>query len=248
MSSSGNGPVALISGGGQGIGLGIAQALADAGYRPALGDIVLARAEESAQTLRNQGRDAIGLFLDVTLPQSWEQAVQSVVEQWGRLDVLVNNAGISPRGTAESTDEALWDRTMAINLKGPWLGIKTAMPELRKTQGAIINVGSTRATRPRKGMVAYGASKAGLLGLTRQVAIDHLDDGISCNMVCARLGRHAGRARDSSRSWPSGFSEWRAEFDHRRGHRRRRRLSHLSRRPPRHRHHFVHRRRPSRRR
>ena len=88
-----------------------------------------------------------------------------------------------PAGTAESTEEALWDRTMAINLKGPFLGIKTAMPWLRGTRGAIVNVGSTRATRPRRGMVAYGASKSGLLGLTRQVAVDHFDDGVSCNMV-----------------------------------------------------------------
>lgn len=175
--------VAIITGGGQGIGLGIARALADAGFRVAPADIAPDRAASAAEDLRARGAEAIPVTLDVTDPASWSRAVAEVVARFGRLDVLVNNAGISPRGTAESTDEALWDRTMAINLKGPWLGIKTAMPHLRRSRGAIINVGSTRATRPRRGMVAYGASKAGLLGLTRQVAVDGLDDGVTCTMV-----------------------------------------------------------------
>ncbi len=172
--------VAIVTGAGQGIGLGIARALAEAGYRVAIADIDPERAESAARSL---GDDAFGLVLDVTDSEAWSAAVATVVQRWERIDVLVNNAGISPRGTAESTDEALWDRTLAINLKGPFLGIKTAMPWLRKARGAIVNVGSTRATRPRRGMVAYGASKAGLLGLTRQVAVDHFDDGVSCNMV-----------------------------------------------------------------
>ncbi len=175
--------VAIVTGAGQGIGLGIAEALARLGLRVALADVVADRAEAEAERLRNNGHDALGLFLDVTDAPSWASAVSEVTGRWGRIDVLVNNAGISPRGTAESTDEALWDRTMSINLKGPWLGIKAAMPWLRETKGAIVNVGSTRATRPRKGMVAYGASKAGLLGLTRQVAVDGLDDGVTCSMV-----------------------------------------------------------------
>ncbi|MDB5352618.1 MAG: dehydrogenase, short-chain alcohol dehydrogenase like protein [Planctomycetota bacterium] len=175
--------VAIVTGGGQGIGLGIARALAEAGFQVAPADIDPDRARSAAEDLKSRGAEAIPLTLDVTDVASWSRAVAEVVDRFGRLDVLVNNAGISPRGTAESTDEALWDRTMAINLKGPWLGIKTAMPWLRQTRGAIINIGSTRATRPRRGMVAYGASKAGLLGLTRQVAVDGLDDGVTCTMV-----------------------------------------------------------------
>ena len=176
--------VAIVTGGGRGIGLGIARALAEAGYSVAIADIEPALALEAADDLRRRGPiEPLAVTLDVTSASGWTRVVGEVIAWRGRLDVLVNNAGISPRGTAESTDEALWDRTMAINLKGPWLGIKTAMPHLRQARGAIVNVGSTRATRPRKGMVAYGSSKAGLLGLTRQVAVDGLDDGVTCVMV-----------------------------------------------------------------
>ncbi|MFO0951416.1 MAG: SDR family oxidoreductase [Isosphaeraceae bacterium] len=90
---------------------------------------------------------------------------------------------MSPRGTAESTDEALWDRTLNINLKGAWLGIKAALPHLKQTRGTIINVGSTRGTRPMPGLFSYVASKAGLLGITQQVAVEYLLDGITCNLL-----------------------------------------------------------------
>ncbi len=175
--------VAIVTGAARGIGLGIARVLAEAGLCVALADIDGEGAERSAAGLRDEGREAIGQRLDVTDAGAWGRAVAEVVARWGGLDVLVNNAGISPRGTAEATDEALWDRTLAINLKGPWLGIRAALPLLRPRRGAIVNIGSTRATRPMPGLCAYVTSKAGLLGLTRQVAAEGLADGVSCNMV-----------------------------------------------------------------
>jgi NAD(P)-dependent dehydrogenase (short-subunit alcohol dehydrogenase family) len=175
--------VAIVTGAAQGIGLGIARTLGAAGLRVALADIDGEGAERSAAALRGEGQEAIGLRLDVTDADAWGRAVAEVAARWGGLDVLVNNAGISPRGTAEATDEGLWDRTLAINLKGPWLGIKAALPLLRERRGAIVNIGSTRATRPMPGLCAYVTSKAGLLGLTRQVAAECLPDGVSCNMV-----------------------------------------------------------------
>src|SRR5262249_6263765 len=127
--------------------------------------------------------DTVGLTLDVTRADDWARALAAVADRWGRLDVLVNNAGISPRGTAETTDEALWDRTLAINLKGAWLGIKASLPWLRQSRGTIVNVGSPRATRPMPGLFSYITSKAGLWGLTRQVAVEYLEAEITCNMV-----------------------------------------------------------------
>jgi NAD(P)-dependent dehydrogenase (short-subunit alcohol dehydrogenase family) len=175
--------VALVTGAGRGIGLGIAQSLAESGLKVALADVDGGSAEQSAADLCSRGREAIGLTLDVTDAKGWSRALDAITQRWGGLDILVNNAGISPRGTAEGTDEALWDRTLTINLKGPWLGIKAALPWLRPRSGTIVNIGSTRATRPLRGLCAYCTSKAGLLGLTQQVAIEYLDDGVTCNMV-----------------------------------------------------------------
>ena len=176
-------PVALVTGAAQGIGLGIARALLGAGYHVMLTDVDASELARSTADLVRRGDSARGRALDVTSVEDWERAVADTTDQWGRLDVLVNNAGISPRGTVASTDEALWDRTLSVNLKGPWLGVKAALPWLRKTRGSIINIGSTRATRPMPGLFSYVTSKAGLWGLTRQVAVECLDHGVTCNMV-----------------------------------------------------------------
>ena len=119
----------------------------------------------------------------MTSAGDWDRVMAALVARWGGLDLLVNCAGISPRGTVETTDEALWDRTLAINLKGAWLGIKAAIPHLRQRRGTIINIGSTRATRPMPGLFSYVVSKAGLWGLTQQVAVEYLAEGITCNMI-----------------------------------------------------------------
>ncbi len=175
--------VALVTGAAQGIGLGIARSLASASYKVVLADIDRELVQRSASGLRDEGLDAIGEHLDVTRADDWGQAIGHLVERWGGLDVLVNNAGISPRGTAESTDEALWDLTLGINLKGAWLGIKAALPSLQARKGTILNIGSTRATRPMPGLFSYVVSKAGLWGLTQQVAVEYLNEGVTCNMV-----------------------------------------------------------------
>jgi len=178
-----NRTTALVTGAAQGIGLGIARSLASASYKVLLTDVEEALLRKAAADLEAEGLVAIAQKLDVTNPGDWERGVGAVTERWGRLDVLVNCAGISPRGTAESTDLALWDRTLAINLKGAWLGIKASIPYLRQTRGAIVNIGSTRATRPMPGLFAYVVSKAGLWGLTQQIAVEYLVDGITCNMI-----------------------------------------------------------------
>jgi NAD(P)-dependent dehydrogenase (short-subunit alcohol dehydrogenase family) len=183
VSESKDRTVALVTGAAQGIGRGIARSLAAAGYRVALADIENELVLELAAGLRGEGFEAVGEHLDVANAGDWGRVMPSVVARWGGLDLLVNNAGISPRGTVETTDEALWDRTMSINLKGAWLGIKAAMPSLLRRRGTIINIGSTRATRPMPGLFSYIVSKAGLWGLTQQVAVEYLADGITCNMI-----------------------------------------------------------------
>jgi len=176
--------VAIVTGAAQGVGLGIAQVLASKGIAVALADVQADQAESEAEALRQKGFQAIGMGLDVVSAENWTEAIQKTEQHFGALDVLVNNAGISPRGTAEKTDEALWDRCMDINLKGSWLGIKAALPGFRaRNFGRIINIGSTRSTRPLRGLFAYGVSKAGMLAMTQQVAVEYVNDGVTSNMV-----------------------------------------------------------------
>lgn len=175
--------VALVTGAAQGIGLGIVRSLAAASFGVVLTDVEHDLVRAAAADLARSGDRAIGEALDVTRAEDWGRVVEKTVAHWGGIDLLVNCAGISPRGTLESTDEALWDRTLGINLKGAWLGIKAAMPSLRARRGAIVNIGSVRATRPMPGLFSYVVSKAGLWGLTQQVAVECLNDGVTCNMV-----------------------------------------------------------------
>jgi NAD(P)-dependent dehydrogenase (short-subunit alcohol dehydrogenase family) len=200
--------VAFVTGAGRGIGLGIARALARSGHRVALGDVDVDSAERSADELAQDGHDAIALPLEVSDAESWTKAIESTTSRWGRIDTLVNSAGISPRGTAESTDEGLWEQTLAVNLKGPWLGIKASLPWLRQSRGVIVNIGTTRATRPMPGLFSYITSKAGLLGLTMQVAVEYLKDGVTCNMVAPGWvdtpGERILQARHGRPDFPNG--------------------------------------------
>jgi len=183
MSGSSERTVALVTGAAQGIGLGIARSLASAAYKVVQADVEHELVERSAAALREEGFEAVGEHLDVTRAGDWERVVGKLISRWGGLDLLVNCAGISPRGTVESTDEALWERTLGVNLKGAWLGIKAVLPSLRPRRGTIVNIGSTRATRPMPGLFSYVVSKAGLWGLTQQVAVEYLAEGITCNMI-----------------------------------------------------------------
>jgi 3-oxoacyl-[acyl-carrier protein] reductase len=183
MSGAGGRAVALVTGAAQGIGLGIAQTLLDAAYKVVMTDVEQELLRGAAAGLDPTGDRVIAEPLDVTRSEDWARAIEATVARWGGIDLLVNCAGISPRGTVESTDDALWERTLGINLKGAWLGIKAAMPTLRARRGAIVNIGSVRATRPMPGLFSYVVSKAGLWGLTQQVAVECLDIGVTCNMV-----------------------------------------------------------------
>jgi NAD(P)-dependent dehydrogenase (short-subunit alcohol dehydrogenase family) len=175
--------IALVTGAAQGIGLGIARSLVQAGYKVMLADIEDELLERATAELSGHGYAVVGQHLEVASSRDWASATAVVGSKWGGLDVLVNCAGISPRGTVESTTEALWEQTLGVNLKGPWLGTKAAVPWLRERRGTIVNIGSTRATRPMPGLFSYIVSKAGLWGLTQQVAVEYLNESITCNMI-----------------------------------------------------------------
>jgi 3-oxoacyl-[acyl-carrier protein] reductase len=180
-----------------------------AGYQVALADIEADQVAQSAKILAAETKGlTLAVVLDVASADQWQSAAAQLQQAWGRLDVLVNNAGISPRGTVETVDESLWYRTLDINLKGAWLGIKACLPLLRAAKGTVVNIGTTRATRPRKDLFVYGVSKAGLLGLTRYVAIDLFEEGITCNMVAPGWvdtpGERLLQAKHGNPRWPEG--------------------------------------------
>lgn len=200
---------ALVTGAAQGIGLGIARSLLRQGFRVALTDRDADAAGHAARELDPTSVRCRGFRLDVAQVHDWSRVVAEWERGHGRLDVLVNNAGVSPRGTAASTDETLWDDTLAVNLKGPWLGVRASLPLLSQRGGRIINIGSTHATIPLRNLFAYGVSKAGLLGLTRQVAVEYLHAGITCNMIApgwvASPGERAIQAAAGRPDFPTGI-------------------------------------------
>lgn len=143
-------------------------------------------AEEGARVFAAQRGDADGfetIHADFSDTASLPVVVQSVVDAAGRLDVLINNAGMMEEASAENTSLEMWERTLRINLTAPFLLIKHALPHLKNSSGSIVNIGSVEGLGSNLGHAAYGASKAGLHGLTRAVAVDHGPDGVRCNAV-----------------------------------------------------------------
>ena len=163
------GKVALVTGGRSGIGLACARRLAADGAR------VL-----TAQRGEADGFETI--LCDLADPAEPARVIKEVIARAGRIDALVNNSGVMFEGTVEETTLDLWDRTMAVNLRAPFLLIKHAVPLLRGG-GSIVNIGSIEGLGSNPRHPAYCASKAGLHGLTRAVAVDHGPDGIRCNAV-----------------------------------------------------------------
>ena len=165
-----DGKVVLVTGGRSGIGQAIARRLQDEGARVF-----------TAQ--RGEDTEFHGIAADFTDPDSPAQVVGEVIAQTGRLDVLVNNAGMMQEASVEDMSLEDWHRNLTINLTAPFLLIKAALPHLRETKGSIINTGSIEGLGSNPGHAAYCASKAGLHGLSRAVAVDHGSEGIRCNAV-----------------------------------------------------------------
>jgi meso-butanediol dehydrogenase/(S,S)-butanediol dehydrogenase/diacetyl reductase len=171
------GKIAVITGGGRGIGLGITERFAAEGAKVA----IVQRNPPPDSIL---GIQTIYIQADLSRAADIDRAIDMSVARFGGLDVLVNNAGIMFEKTVEETSEEDWDGMMAINLKAPFLLTKKAMPFLRQSSGAsIINIGSIEGLASNPGHPAYSASKAGLHGFTAAVAVDHGRDGVRCNAI-----------------------------------------------------------------
>ncbi len=180
-----DGKVALISGGARGQGAAEARLFAQEGSKVVFGDVLDEDGGKVEEQIRELGGEATYVHLDVTRAADWRTAVATAVNKYGRLDVLVNNAGILIRKGIEDTSEEEWDRIMAVNAKGVFLGTKHAIPAMRRAGGgSIVNISSVAGlVGSPYGSAAYTATKGAVRLFTKVTAIQHARDKIRCNSV-----------------------------------------------------------------
>ncbi len=181
-----DGRVALVTGGGQGIGRAYAHALGEAGAAVAVDDIIAERAEQVVAELKAKGIDALAIEADVRDAAQVQKMVAMVMERWGRLTIAVNNAGIGAWISAETQTEDEWDQMMAVNLKGVFLCAQAeAQVMLPAGYGKIINTASMSGhiVNTPQNQSAYNISKAGVLHLTRSLATEWAPRGIRVNSI-----------------------------------------------------------------
>jgi len=179
------GKAAVVTGGGSGIGRATVLALAEQGAAVTIADFDAAKGEAVAAEVRAAGGKAVFVKTDVTKEADGKAMVDACVTAFGRLDVLVNNAGIVLPGTAVSTAEADWDKLFAVNVKGVFLCCKAAVPQMVKQGGgSIVNMASVAGLTAVKERLGYCATKGAVIAMTRALAIDHVAEKIRVNCVC----------------------------------------------------------------
>jgi NAD(P)-dependent dehydrogenase (short-subunit alcohol dehydrogenase family) len=193
--------VALITGGASGMGASMARIFAREGARVVVADMLEAEGKEVVADIVKANGAALFQRLDVTREADWQSALAATLAAYGRLDILVNDAGISGSAEDDLFDSAAWNRIMAVNSTGPFLGMKYAIPEMKKTGGgSIVNLSSISGVTGQRGIhVAYNASKGAIRTLTKAAAVQHGRDNIRVNSVHPGLMppmRTSGRTAD----------------------------------------------------
>lgn len=182
MSQKYDGEVILVTGAGSGIGEATAVKLASEGAQVAILDLNEDEAQRVANGILATGGSAISLQINVSNRADWERVTAEVRKSYGRIDGLVNNAGVTRDKTMKNMTDADWDLVMDVNLKGSWLGAQHVLPYLREVGGNIVNL-SSESRYGEFGQANYASAKAGVMGLTRTLAIEFAKYNIRCNAI-----------------------------------------------------------------
>ncbi|RJP66364.1 MAG: SDR family oxidoreductase [Candidatus Abyssobacteria bacterium SURF_17] len=177
--------ISVVTGGASGIGRAIALAFAQEGARVIVADIDTDGGKETVEMIKKLKKSAFFVEADVAESASVKNLAEKTIERYGCIDIMVNNAGIEVFQRLAETDEAMWDRVIAVNLRGVFLGTKYAVPHMLKNGGgAVINMASVAGIMGAGGLAAYNASKGGVVLLTRNTAMDYGRKGIRANCIC----------------------------------------------------------------